>query len=248
MLYDIECNFFGSISYVIDDRFIFDYTDMSTGETFVMEITRGWNGMLNEIFNRPIKEIVVEQEFNEAYCKELRDKMKITVSEIDLSTMGVTPDFFLEDMEDEELRKTCSILYEYISRTQKRQIDHLKKAQFIELNEYMLLDMYSKRNLEITSSLMRKEKYGSLLWVLDRTVTAMAARKLKKWLERPLLSTSLIEKRLEMSEGFYEDFMKRQEIREALQSIYDLERLSGRVAYGNVNARDLIQLKQSLYK
>lgn len=248
MLDDKENNYLASIRWVKDDRFIFAYTDMSTGETSVMEITRGWNGVLSEIFNRPIKEIVVEQEFNEAYCKELRDKMKITVSEIDLSTMGVTPDFFLEDMEDEELRKTCSILYEYISRTQKRQIDHLKKAQFIELNEYMLLDMYSKRNLEITSSLMRKEKYGSLLWVLDRTVTAMGARKLKKWLERPLLSKSLIEKRLEMTEGFYEDFMKRQEIREALQSIYDLERLSGRVAYGNVNARDLIQLKQSLYK
>src|SRR5699024_3949794 len=120
--------------------------------------------------------------------------------------------------------------------------------QIIELQEYMTLDMYSKRNLEITSSIMRKEKFGSLLWVIDRTVTAMGARKLKKWLERPLLSEKLINKRLELVTGFYDQFFEREDIREALQSIYDMERLSGRVSFGNVNARDLIQLKSSLGK
>ena len=248
MLQDTENNYLASIHLIKDDHFAFAYTDMSTGETSVMEISRGWTGVLSEIYNRPIKEIVVDSSFNDTYIKELQDKMKITVSIVDSSTLSSCPAFFLEEIEDDELRQVCNILYEYIHTTQKRQVDHLKKAQYIELNEYMLLDMYSKRNLEITSSFMRKEKYGSLLWVLDKTVTAMGARKLKKWLERPLLSIQSIENRLEMTEGFYEDFMQRQEIREALQSIYDLERLTGRVAFGNVNARDLIQLKHSLQK
>lgn len=248
MLQDTENNYLASIHYVENDYFAFAYTDMSTGETSVMRITRGWNGVLSEIYNRPIKEVVVESGFNEAYIKELQDKMKITVSLVDASKLSTVPNSFLEEIEDKALRHTCMILYDYIHTTQKRTIEHLKNAQYIELNEYMLLDMFSKRNLEITSSFMRKEKYGSLLWVLDRTVTAMGARKLKKWLERPLLSKESIESRLEKTEGFYEDFMQRQEIREALQSIYDLERLTGRVAFGNVNARDLIQLKNSLQK
>src|SRR5690625_1879242 len=108
--------------------------------------------------------------------------------------------------------------------------------------------MYSKRNLELTETIMKQGKHGSLLWVLDQTVTAMGARTLKRWLERPLLNKDHIEKRLNIVEGFYDGFMERDLIRDSLKSVYDLERLAGRISFGNVNARDLIQLKQSLEK
>lgn len=108
--------------------------------------------------------------------------------------------------------------------------------------------MYSKRNLELTETIMKKGKHGSLLWVLDKTATAMGSRMLKKWLERPLLDQNQIEARLEAVEGFYRGFMERDTLREVLKSVYDLERLAGRIAFGNVNARDLIQLKVSLQK
>src|SRR5699024_6098117 len=85
-------------------------------------------------------------------------------------------------------------------------------------------------------------------WVLDRTVTAMGSRRLKKWLERPLMNKQLIDERLSIVDGFYQGFMERDTLREVLKSVYDLERLAGRIAFGNVNARDLIQLKQSLAK
>ena len=106
--------------------------------------------------------------------------------------------------------------------------------------------MYSKRNLELTETIIKKSKYGSLLWVLDDTVTAMGARMLKKWIERPLIHKKQIERRLNMVEAIKEQFIEREELREALKNVYDLERLAGRVSFGNVNARDLIQLKHSL--
>src|SRR5699024_4184792 len=114
--------------------------------------------------------------------------------------------------------------------------------------DYLTLDMFSKRNLELTETILKKTRRGSLLWVLDRTMTSMGSRLLKKWLDRPLLNKQRIEERLEIVDGFYKDFLARDALRETLKAIYDLERLAGRVAFGNVNARDLIQLKQSLQK
>ncbi|UOQ85650.1 DNA mismatch repair protein MutS [Gracilibacillus salinarum] len=248
MLDDEENNYLAVVTENEEDHFSLAYTDMSTGETFVMAIDNGWNAVLSELVNRPIKEIVVEEDFSQLYAENLREKLQFPVSIAKRSTKDNSMDLLVEEISDTNLRNTCILLYQYLYHTQKRAIDHLKKAQVIELAEYMTLDMYSQRNLEITNSLMRKEKFGSLLWVIDRTVTAMGARKLKKWLERPLLTKSLIERRLDLVTGFYQQFFEREEIREALQSIYDLERLSGRVSFGNVNARDLIQLKRSLSK
>ncbi|GAE91535.1 DNA mismatch repair protein MutS [Gracilibacillus boraciitolerans JCM 21714] len=248
MLEDKENNYLAAITETNENHFTFSYSDMSTGETFVMNITRGWDAVLSELYNRPIKEIVVEQDLSVDFISDLTDKMKLTVSFAKEISLPADMKILVEDVENADLQHSCVVLYNYLFHTQKRAIEHLKKAQVIELNEHMTLDMYSKRNLEITSSLMRNEKFGSLIWVIDRTVTAMGARKLKKWLERPLLTKSLIENRLELVTGFYDQFFEREAIREALQSIYDLERLSGRVSFGNVNARDLIQLKRSIAK
>src|SRR5699024_12035693 len=92
----------------------------------------------------------------------------------------------------------------------------------------------------------KKGKQGSFIWILDKTVKAMGSRKLKKWIERPLLFAGQIEERLNIVEGMYNGFMERDTLRDALKSVYDLERLAGRIAFGNVNARDLIQLKNYL--
>ncbi|WP_163536866.1 DNA mismatch repair protein MutS [Gracilibacillus sp. YIM 98692] len=248
MLDDKENNYLAVIDQIDETHFSFAYTDMSTGETFVMEISQGWNAVLSELINRPIKEIIVDEHLKESFVVDLKSKMQVTVT---YNKGWQLPDHMYhlsENITDKALQNSCIKLYSYLYQTQKRAFEHLKKAQLIELKEYMSLDMYSKKNLEITSSMMRNEKFGSLLWVIDRTVTAMGARKLKKWLERPLLTRSIIETRLNLVEGFYDQFMEREEIREALQSIYDIERLSGRVSFGNVNARDLMQLKRSLMK
>src|SRR5699024_2246660 len=118
-------------------------------------------------------------------------------------------------------------------------LSHFQQPVIIPLNHHLSLDMYSKRNLELTETIMKKHKYGSLLWVLDKTVTAMGARTLKKWVERPLLHQQPIEERLNIVSTFYEAFMEREALRDTLTSVYDLERLAGRISFGNVNARDL---------
>src|SRR5699024_12759174 len=97
----------------------------------------------------------------------------------------------------------------------------------------MLFKINSKKNLELTQRILKKDTYGGLLWVLDRTMTAMGARMLRQWIERPLIQQSQIEERLNIVEGLHKHFMEREQLRETLKSVYDLERLAGRVSYGN---------------
>lgn len=137
-------------------------------------------------------------------------------------------------------------LYTYLQKTQKRSLDHLRPVQVYELEEAMKIDLYSKRNLELTETIRSKSKKGSLLWLLDETKTAMGGRLLKQWIDRPLIRASQIEERQEMVETLINHLFEREDLRERLKEVYDLERLAGRVAFGNVNARDLIQLKESL--
>ena len=110
----------------------------------------------------------------------------------------------------------------------------------------MKIDYYSKRNFELTETIRSKGKKGSLLWLLDETKTAMGGRLLKQWIDRPLIDKRAIIERHELVETLIKAYFERQELREKLKEVYDLERLAGRVAFGNVNARDLIQLKRSL--
>ena len=110
----------------------------------------------------------------------------------------------------------------------------------------MKIDYYSKRNLELTETIRSKGKKGSLLWLLDETKTAMGARLLKQWIDRPLINKKQIERRQYVVETLLKQYFERQDLRERFKEVYDLERLAGRVAFGNVNARDLMQLKRSL--
>ncbi|WP_186577395.1 DNA mismatch repair protein MutS [Aquibacillus kalidii] len=247
MLQEKENNYLASISHFSEGDFVIVYNDLSTGENSVATLT-SWNGVLSELFNRPIKEIVVSSDLNESYQTDLQERLLVTLSYQEDTTIQEEFHHLVEHLSEENLIQAFGRMLQYLQITQKRSLDHLKPVQIIELAQFMSLDMYSKRNLELTETIMRKGKHGSLLWVLDKTVTAMGARMLKKWLERPLLTKQLIEKRLNLVDGFLQQFFEREEIRDVLKSIYDLERLAGRVAFGNVNARDLNQLKISIGK
>ncbi|CQR47617.1 DNA mismatch repair protein MutS [Paraliobacillus sp. PM-2] len=248
MLDEKENNYLASISQFDEHTFVIAYNDLSTGENSVAQIEFGWEQVISELYNRPIKEIVVSEELDEVYQQALLERLDVTLSYNNTTVIKDEFTHLLKDVTDQQAREAFGRLLSYIEITQQRSLDHLQPVQEIELKQYMKLDMYSKRNLELVETIMRKGKQGSLLWVVDQTVTAMGARKLKKWLERPLLNKSIIESRYQLVEGFIDQFLQREELREALKSIYDLERLSGRVAFGNVNARDLLQLKQSIGK
>jgi len=246
MLNDSESNYIASLSHFEDGSFVISYNELSTGESKVLLIEENFDHVIHQLYNSSIKEIVIPTDLNNHYIQQLEDRLQIMISFEDEVSFNGEYRSLCENLTDKRLVKGFSRLLNYLHKTQKRSLEHIQKAKLIQLKNYMTIDMFSKRNLELTESYLQKEKYGSLLWILDKTVTAMGTRKLKAWLERPLVTKSEIEHRLSIVQSLYDHFIEREEIRDLLRTVYDLERLVGRISYGNVNARDLVQLRSSL--
>lgn len=247
MLLEHENNYLASVE-TAGDGFALSFVDLSTGELFAV-LVEHIDRLKSEIYNRPIKEIVVPPTLSAADYKILRDELQLTVSSQDLENITIDQTFIdplTLSLTSKHLKQAITRLIHYVQATQQRALEHVQVAKEIVLSGYLGLDMHSKRNLELTETMMKKGKQGSLLWVLDQTVTAMGTRRLKKWLERPLLDHQTLLDRFDIVEGFLNQFIEREALREDLKAIYDLERLSGRVAFGNVSPRDLLQLRLSL--
>ncbi len=138
-------------------------------------------------------------------------------------------------------------LLAYVEDTAKVPLNHFNKVELYNHSKYMVLDKFTRRNLELVETMRNKDKKGSLLWVLDKTCTAMGARRIKAWVEEPLLDTDAITKRLNTVEVLVDDLLLRSDLRTHLKQIYDLERLTSKLVYGSINPRDLIALKQSIF-
>ncbi|MCY9208941.1 DNA mismatch repair protein MutS [Bacillus subtilis] len=241
-IHESENNFIASVS-ACSNGYGLALSDLTTGENLAVLIER-LEDVISEIYSVGAREIVVSGSLDADTVAQLRERCGATISIEDGETdEHVT---IIEHLNNEDITKTFMRLYTYLKRTQKRSLDHLQPLQVYELEEAMKIDLYSKRNLELTETIRSKNKKGSLLWLLDETKTAMGGRLLKQWIDRPLIRVNQIEERQEMVETLMSHFFEREELRERLKEVYDLERLAGRVAFGNVNARDLIQLKESL--
>lgn len=245
-LHDKENNYIASISHFEDNTFGFVYNDISTGETKVTLISTGFDEVLNELSLSGAKEIVLAANSNGEWQRKIRERSDITISFEDDCELNIEFQALLEEINQDKLRHTTARLFNYLHRTQKRSLDHLQKVTTYQANQYMKIDYFSKRNLELTETIRSKGKKGSLLWLLDETKTAMGGRLLKQWVNRPLVNEDEIIRRQSLVEIFKASYFEREEIREKLKEVYDLERLAGRVAFGNVNARDLVQLRRSL--
>ncbi|MDQ0879524.1 DNA mismatch repair protein MutS [Peribacillus sp. V2I11] len=240
-----ENNYIATITDFTDGQFGFGYNDLSTGENKVTLI-ESFEEVLNEFAILGASEVVIAEDFNEEWKKKLQERGAAALS---LESNLVQSESFvalLHPLKDQKLATTTSRLLNYLYRTQKRSLDHLQPVLAYETSQYMKIDYYSKRNLELTETIRSKGKKGSLLWLLDETKTAMGGRMLKQWIDRPLINKKQIERRQSLVETLKNQYFERQDLRERLKEVYDLERLAGRVAFGNVNARDLIQLKRSL--
>ena len=134
----------------------------------------------------------------------------------------------------------------YLTNTQKRNLGHLQKVVIKDYKTYLKMDVHTKRNLELTESLRLKERTYSLLWLLDKSKTALGSRMIKTMIENPLTNKEEIEKRYDMVSKLLEEFLIKDELKDLLGEVYDLERLAGRISFGNANARDLLQLKSSI--
>ncbi|UCZ51643.1 DNA mismatch repair protein MutS [Bacillus shivajii] len=243
---DQENNYLLSITDFSESEYGICAVDMTTGEFLTTVITSSFEDVIHEAASFRPREIVVPASFSEEKQQRLKVRLGITLSYEDKCEDIEELDELVHRLMDDHAVVACKRLLTYIHRTTKRSLDHIQQATYYMLNEYMTIDSYSKRNLELVETIREKKKQGSLLWVLDKTVTAMGARTLKQWVERPLIHKEMITKRLSLVDSFIEHYFERESIRDHLSSVYDLERLSGKVAFGNVNARDLIQLKRSL--
>ena len=198
------------------------------------------------ILSLNLKEIVVKNNFDNNVLNTLKNKYKVNISifdeEIDVSEYTN----IFSHIEDSKYIESIKHLLSYLISTQKRSLNYLQKINIINTKSYLKLDINARRNLELTSSLRLKERTYSLLWLLDKTKTAMGSRMLKNWIENPLVDKNEINKRYDIVEKLETEFILKEELREYLYQVYDLERLSGRIGYGNTNGRDLLQLKNSL--
>lgn len=245
-LQEKENNYIATITQFDSCTFGFAYNDLTTGESKATRIEGDIDILINELALSGAKEIVIDPNIPEIWQKKIKERTGATISYEENTT--VLDDFqpLVENVKDNSIQETIARLFHYLYRTQKRSLDHLQPVEFYETNQFLKIDYFSKRNLELTETVRTKGRKGSLVWLLDETKTAMGGRMLKHWIDRPLLNIHDIHRRQNIVEILLNHYFERNEIREKLKEVYDLERLAGRVAYGNVNARDLVQLKRSL--
>jgi len=234
--------------------------DVSTGEFAATQINWGntVNKLVDELAKYSPSEIIVNSElFNDqALISNIKKRFNVYISIFDdryfeeKNALSKIQEKFsgceLAEREYDLSVNASGALLEYLEQTQKVNLDHIQNINTYRLEEFMLLDVSTRRNLELTETMRERSRKSTLLWVLDRTMTSMGGRTIRKWVEQPLIKLSDIKERLESVNEFKEKFMVRMEIRELLKRVYDIERLMGKVILGSVNCRDLIALKNSL--
>jgi len=180
---------------------------------------------------------------NDIFSEESKDLLK-------LYSLVDSRDEIIEKLDKEDIFTVSAIngLLNYFTETQKVKLGHINKIKIYEVLKYMSLDINARRSLELTERMRDKSKKGTLIWVLDKTSTSMGGRLLRRWINDPLLDIKEIHSRLDSVKELKDSIMLRGDIIEALRKVYDIERLAGKIAYGNANARDMISLKNSLSK
>lgn len=244
----------------LDDRYGIAIADVSTGDYFVTELSDSTR-LKDELFKFMPTEIICNEAFymSGMDMEDLRERLGITISALDswyfdddLCKNKLTEHFHAANMQALGLEDfncgfiSAGALLIYLYETQKNSLAHLTHIQVYTTGAYMLLDSSTRRNLELCETLREKQKRGSLLWVLDKTKTAMGARALRKYIEQPLVDKKEILKRQDAVEELKENAISREELREYLGPVYDLERLITKITYQSANPRDMLAFKNSL--
>ena len=240
-----DSNYIGNI-YDFEYCYGMSYVDITTGHFYVLMLSNDKNKIIEEIINRGINEVIVNSKIDREILNTLRETYHILVTITDNIYEEENYNKIYSDIEDVRLVTTIKHLLKYIISVKKGDLSHLQKAKVINLNNYLLFDVHTKKNLELTMTMRLRERTYSLLWLLDKTKTAMGGRFLKESIENPLTDEVEIKRRYSIIEKLLTEFILREDLRNALSNVYDLERLSSRICYGNLNARDLIQLKTTL--
>lgn len=240
-----DFNFIGSVM-DLNHAYALTYTDISTGVIYTTLIEYSDTKLISEIINIGIKEVILTNKVNKGIYSILKNQFNLTLTVTDEINSLEQYNYIYEDIKDIRHIESIKYLLTYINNTQKRNLSHLQKAIVKEENKYLKMDIHTKRNLELIETMRLKERTNSLLWLLDKNKTAMGSRMLKNWIENPLIDKKIINDRYDVVETLLKEFILKGDLQNYLYEVYDLERLSGRIAFGNANARDLLQLKNSL--
>ena len=237
-------HFIGAVHQVDDLLYGLAFLDLSTGEGTLQYVEGEERTLISEIEALGIKEVVVNEGLQLALTERIANRnIALSVEQTsDELEYEFTPNL------PEDILDACIRLISYVKRTQKTSLAHLKPFEFIEKNTKLSIDANSMRNLELLQSIRTGTKEGTLYWLLDETVTAMGARKLKMWIHQPLAEREAIETRLNIVTELMDAFFLSADLKDALREVYDLERLAGRISMGSANGRDLAQLRNSLQK
>ena len=220
--------------------------EMATGETTVKAISNHTTTLSQQLLRLNVREIVVRSDFSESKLKAIRELNNITISYCDEEEIAEEYQELMGNIKEPYFQKAYGILVNYLISTQMRMMHHLRAVELDQDDLYVYMDFATQQNLELVQPLRQGSKNETLWSFMDHCKTAMGSRLLRRWIERPLLKKEEIYKRQEVVGFFIKNYITRDDVKESLQKIYDMERLIARVAYGSANAIDCIRLQQSL--
>ena len=244
MLKDYDNNFIGSIL-DFTNLYTVTYADISTGSLYIMDVPKNNDKLVSNILNLGLKEIILYDDSN----RELADLFKNTYGiEVSYCNKYLENQYEYLYKDIKEMRYILGIkhLLYYLVVKELKELDHISDVEIVYPDEYLEMDVHTVRNLELFETLRLKERTYSLIWLLDKTKTAMGSRLLRNWLSKPLKDKNTIENRYDKVEIFRNEFIAKEELRRDLDEVYDLERLCGKTVCGSINARDVLQIKRSL--
>ncbi len=232
------------------------FADISTGEFQCTYANYDVSIILDEISKYIPKEIIIQEDIDNKLLLSIKERFEVSFTKrsneyyIDNAVNNLKNQFanFDEKNFNPVLSKGINGLLNYIIETQKRVLTHINTIEYYDIIDYLSIDINSRKNLELTETLREKTKKGSLLWVIDKTNTAMGGRLLRKWLEQPLIHKKLIDNRLNSVEEIINNQYLYEDLKEQLRDIYDIERLVGKISSKSVNAKELVSLKNSIEK
>ncbi len=222
------------------------YIDISTGEVYATLVEGEKEKVIKEIARNNFKEVIVNDSIDREIVEELRTNLGVLVTITKNELDNDDYHYIYDNIEDIRLVKALKHLLFYILDAKKGDLHHLQSCIIIKNSEFLEFDNNTKRNLELVETLRNRERQYSLLWLLDKCKTAMGSRYLKHNIENPLTNKNEILRRYDFVSKLSTEFILRDDLIKTLDQVYDLERLAGRITYGNLNAKDLLQLKSSL--
>lgn len=244
LLNDKDTSYIASILF-FSDSILLTILDISTSYLATISIENNEETLINEILELNLKEVILVDNLNTNLINLLKNTYNVEVT-INSEFLWDKYKTMLESIPDARVKSGVAHLFYYLDVRQLKDLSHITKINYLHKNDFLEMDIHSIRNLELVETLRLKERTYSLIWLLDKCKTAMGSRKLKSWMLNPLKNKDKINERYDKIEKLNNEFIIKDELKNLLYEVYDIERLSGKVINGSLNARDLLQLKNSI--